>query len=313
VPAASSAFVFDTFAHGKLLLTGEYAVLDGALALAVPVRYGQRLHVESWKQPGRLSWTSRSHTGETWFLAEFELPGLEIFTASDLKTAQGLQAMLRACHRRNAAFLDGTQGYKVLTQNDFPREWGLGTSSTLVAALARWAAVDPYAVLFETLGGSGYDVACAYATEPIVYRLQEGQPYSAAAAFAPPFTAGLYFVYLNQKQDSRAAIQRYRATGRQEPGLIDEVTALTEACVQAGTLREFETALERHENRLSQVLGLPRVQQLFFDDYWGAVKSLGAWGGDFALATSDRPEAETRQYFNEKGFAVFMPYASMVL
>ena len=32
-------------AHGKLLLTGEYAVMDGALALALPTQLGQRMSV----------------------------------------------------------------------------------------------------------------------------------------------------------------------------------------------------------------------------------------------------------------------------
>ncbi len=30
-------------AHGKLLLSGEYFVLDGALGLALPANYGQHL------------------------------------------------------------------------------------------------------------------------------------------------------------------------------------------------------------------------------------------------------------------------------
>ena len=35
------------YSHGKLLLTGEYLVLDGALALAVPCKLGQSLTVRS--------------------------------------------------------------------------------------------------------------------------------------------------------------------------------------------------------------------------------------------------------------------------
>jgi mevalonate kinase len=34
-------------AHGKLMLTGEYVVLDGALSLALPTQKGQRLEVTS--------------------------------------------------------------------------------------------------------------------------------------------------------------------------------------------------------------------------------------------------------------------------
>ena len=38
------------YAHGKLLLTGEYAVLDGALSLALPTQYGQRMEVCALEQ-----------------------------------------------------------------------------------------------------------------------------------------------------------------------------------------------------------------------------------------------------------------------
>ena len=34
------------YSQGKLLLTGEYVVLDGAIALAVPSIYGQSLDIE---------------------------------------------------------------------------------------------------------------------------------------------------------------------------------------------------------------------------------------------------------------------------
>ena len=34
------------YSNGKLLLTGEYVVLDGAKALAVPTRFGQNLIVK---------------------------------------------------------------------------------------------------------------------------------------------------------------------------------------------------------------------------------------------------------------------------
>ena len=39
------------YSNGKLLLTGEYVVLDGANALAVPTKYGQNLVVEIINKP----------------------------------------------------------------------------------------------------------------------------------------------------------------------------------------------------------------------------------------------------------------------
>ena len=43
--------------HGKLLLTGEYVVLDGALSLAIPTVFGQDLKVEN-NTFGELHWIS---------------------------------------------------------------------------------------------------------------------------------------------------------------------------------------------------------------------------------------------------------------
>ncbi|MBK8557148.1 MAG: hypothetical protein IPL65_15875 [Lewinellaceae bacterium] len=52
---------------------------------------------------------------------------------------------------------------------------------------------------------------------------------------------------------------------------------------------------------------------MHFSDYWGAVKSLGAWGGDFVLVTSEKDESTTRAYFLDKGFDVFLPWRDMIL
>ena len=41
------------------------------------------------------------------------------------------------------------------------------TSSTLIANLAKWSNVDPYILLSETFGGSGYDIACASAKKAL--------------------------------------------------------------------------------------------------------------------------------------------------
>jgi hypothetical protein len=42
------------------------------------------------------------------------------------------------------------------------------------------------------------------------------------------------------------------------------------------------------------------------------MKSLGAWGGDFILATSDRSAKETWAYFNQKGYSVCFQYDEII-
>lgn len=304
--------LFHTRAKGKLLLSGEYFVLDGALALALPVRYGQTLHVVASGGDGGLHWTSRDEHGVPWFEAGYHLPDLSPLHTNDAKTAETLRAILLACRRQNPAFLMEGDALQVTTQNDFPRVWGLGTSSTLIAALGQWAGVDPYPVLFETLGGSGYDLACAYAEGPILYRLSDGRPEVRPTVFRPPFAEHLYFVYLSQKQDSREGIRRFREKAQGRLQWVAQVSDLTLQMLAANTLAEFENALRAHEQLVGQALELPPVKTRLFADCPGEIKSLGAWGGDFVLATAWASEAEIRRYFEAKGFPLLLSYRNML-
>lgn len=306
--------LYDTYARGKLLITGEYVVLDGATALAVPVKYGQSLRVMTGSEPGRLRWRALDEQGSCWLQACFDLANFDLRQTNDPAAATGLQKLLAAARKQNPDFLPATTGIEVETRTDFPRAWGLGTSSTLVAAVAKWADTDPYRLLEESFGGSGYDIACAYSEGPILYRRRSaGVPMVQPVDFKPLFADQLYFVYLGQKQDSREGIRRYRTLSGATQNLVDTVSALTQQALSAAILSEFEQVIEQHEQQIAAALQLPRAKALNFKDYWGSVKSLGAWGGDFVLVTSSRTPDETRCYFNDLGFEVFMPWNEMVL
>ncbi len=54
------------YSNGKLLITGEYAVLDGARALALPTKFGQDLVVEEGKNK-EIVWKSFDKDGSIWF------------------------------------------------------------------------------------------------------------------------------------------------------------------------------------------------------------------------------------------------------
>jgi len=308
----SATKLFNTRANGKLLLTGEYFVLDGATALAIPVRFGQSLQVEMRATtPSGLLWESRDWDGSVWFSAEYELPYLGVVETSDRSVAEMLASIIRDCQRQNHDFLVGAQGLSVTTECDFPRIWGLGTSSTIIATIARWADVDPYPVLRNTLGGSGYDIACAYAESPLLYQLEAEKPLVRPVAYQPVFAENLYFVYLEKKQNSREGITRYREKSRDIAVYIPEISNLTERILNANTLEDFEENIREHEQLVGQLLDFKLVKPLLFADYWGEVKSLGAWGGDFVLATSRRTEAETRAYFSGKGFKTVLRWDEM--
>ena len=54
------------YSNGKLLITGEYLILDGAKGLALPTKMGQNLIVESTNTE-TIHWKSFDADGSIWF------------------------------------------------------------------------------------------------------------------------------------------------------------------------------------------------------------------------------------------------------
>ena len=300
------------YAHGKLLLSSEYFVLDGAIAIALPCRLGQTLSVDK-NSTGYIHWKSIDKDQNIWFESKIYPHQLEQqFSGAD-DVLQRIISLLQAIRAQNPTFLQENFSCSMTFQLEFPRLWGLGTSSTLIALLSNWTGTDPYQLLAATFGGSGYDLACASAENAIQFQLLNSRPQVSKANFDPPFIDQLYFVYLEKKQNSRSGIQLYKSKGTPSPALIDDMNALSIGMTQAENLESFEDHIRKHELFLSNYLGLPTVQGQLFTDYWGCVKSLGAWGGDFALVTSDRSADSTQSYFRAKGYTTFLPYRELVL
>ena len=290
------------YAHGKLLLTGEYAVLDGALSLALPTQYGQRMEVCALEQK-RIYFRSLTMEGETWFEEE-------LFTGSTEPVALTLEKILREAQRLQPHFLS-EEGAMVTTRLEFPQGWGLGSSSTLIAMIAQWAKVDPYQLLWNSFGGSGYDIACATASSPILYQLEQGHARSYPIYYQPNFAESLFFVYLNQKQNSREGIALYKAIKKHKATLIQQLTTLTEEVYRCQDSTHFTSLITKHEALLSAFLQLPTVKERLFADFAGAIKSLGAWGGDFILAVG-QPDY-VKSYFTSKGFDTIRSFKQMIL
>ncbi len=80
----------------------------------------------------------------------------------------------------------------------------------------------------------------------------------------------------------------------------------------ATDLTHFCTLLEAHESLIANALQLPRAKELYFKDFQGSIKSLGAWGGDFVLAATALPPEAVTTYFQEKGFEVCLPYEDLI-
>ena len=294
-------------ANGKLMLTGEYFVLDGAKSLALPTRYGQSL-VANTRSDANIHWSSLDLNGDAWFKTVFHLDQNARKHSNPVEDR--LIHILSTAREMNPGFM--ATGAEVVVEVDFDLKWGLGSSSTLISLVAQWAGVNPYELQFSCFGGSGYDIACATANGPIIYN-RRPKPTVTVVEFLPPFIDQLYFVYLGKKQNSRDGIKHYRGLNINKEPIIRELDSITERLVSCNKLDLFEELLNDHEDIIAQSLGLSKVKEMYFNDHQGSCKSLGAWGGDFVLATSNVSKEETMGYFNSKGFEVCIPYNEMVL
>ncbi len=297
--------------NGKLLLTGEYAVLDGAMALGLPCRLGQGLSISENEGDG-LVWQSLDHKQVSWFETRFEVSELKAKTpkATSSGIRDTLLHILQGAIALNPDFLDKLQGHTATSELEFPRDWGLGSSSTLINNIAQWAEVNAYTLLWNTFSGSGYDIACAQNKQPLIYQLKGTTPQVELLEFNPPFTKELYFVHLNKKQNSREGIKRYKRVVANQQHFLDEISEITRSVTTCNNLASFQELLLRHEDLLSETMQLQRIQDQLFPNFNGFIKSLGAWGGDFVLAmgTDHIPE-----YFNSKGYSTVLSYDDLVL
>ncbi|MFI1742904.1 GYDIA family GHMP kinase [Thalassobellus sediminis] len=298
------------YSNGKLLLTAEYVVLDGALSLAVPTKQGQSLTIESIDEP-KIIWTSLDELGSTWFEDTFLIEQITSgFSNPNNAISERVIQILNAVKTLNPNFLNTNNGFKITTSLTFPKNWGLGTSSTLINNVAQWANVDAFELLKLTFGGSGYDIACAQNNTPITYQLQKENTVINPVNFNPTFKEHLYFVYLNKKQNSRDGIATYKANKSNLESVISEINDITTSMISCKTLDTFDALTKQHESLISKITKQDTVKDALFKDFNGSVKSLGAWGGDFVLVTAkEHPE----NYFKNKGFETIISYEDMVL
>jgi mevalonate kinase len=298
------------YSNGKLLLTGEYLVLDGAKALALPTKFGQNLIVEKGNNQ-EINWISYDADQSVWFETMIPLSAITTTTPFENESINNtLITILREAYLLSPDLILNSEGYNITTHLTFPKKWGLGTSSTLINNIAQWFKIDAFLLLKNSFGGSGYDIACAQNNFPIIYHLEQGKPVVEKVNFNPTFTENLYFVYLNQKQSSKNAISAYNEKKNNLEAKKKTINQITEIVLKADNLSTFAEALESHETTLSSILDTKTVKESLFPDFDGTIKSLGAWGGDFVLAISKNNPIS---YFHSKGYETIIPYNKMIL
>jgi mevalonate kinase len=292
-------------ANGKLLIAGEYLVLAGAKALALPVRFGQKMILEE-NNSGCIAWESISPHG-TWFAARLDAVTLQVISTDHHKTAVEVQKILRTAKLINPGFLAGNSGWNVRVIANYPLEWGLGSSSTLCTLVAGWAKVDAFELFAMISNGSGYDIACAGRPGLLYYRLHHGNREIMAAQAGRALRENTWFAYLGNKQDSAAEVSAFIAGQAYSNDDVTEVTRLSQQICEAGSVDELIRLVNEHELILSTLLKKEPVARRF-STFPGTVKSLGAWGGDFAMFVSSEDPKTVVALLKNLGFSTVFSY-----
>ncbi len=292
-------------ASGKFLLFGEYLALHDADTLAIPLKFGQTLIVKN-NQENYGFWLSKQKENE-WFQMHFHFRAqLELILATDEEIAEKLLQLLNLIYEVKPSLF--AQGLSFEMQSDFDFQWGLGSSSTLISLLSQWSEINPYYLLEKSFGGSGYDIACATAQNPIVYNRKQQQVQ--AVDLADSITEKILFVYTGKKQNSQKEVKRFEAVNLTKDDIQEQNAIIHQACT-AKDILEWEDAMMKNETLIARILGKPNLKTLYFQDYPYAIKSLGAWGGDFFMATF-RDEQAARDYFLLKGYPVQFNYQEII-
>jgi len=296
------------FSPGKLMLTSEYFAIDGALVLAVPTQLGQELFYEEIPDGKSVVVWEALHQNNPWLFIKINYSEWKILETNLPESADFVMKVLRNVQDLSKIRFQNNASYHLKTNLQFPPDFGLGSSSTLMTNLSEWAKIDAFLLNEKSLGGSGYDIAVAKEKSAVLYKNENGRKEVEKVKFSPNFKDELIFIHLNQKQDSREGIRLYRSKTK-SPELIREFSDLTKQIFEYGDLEKFSQLMTLHEQKVSDFLQIETVKEKYFKNCPVFVKSLGAWGGDFVLSSKFPGYLE---WFSGKGFSTVFQWSDLV-
>lgn len=247
---------FDVLAPGKLVIAGEYAVLDGAPALVLAIDRGVRCEV----RPGR---------------------GVQTPDGDDRYVRGALEGAPEALYRFSAE-----------NPVDLPGKPGFGGSAAACVAACLAAGrpgQDAFALHREAQGGgSGIDVAASLVGGLV--RFQAGQTIPLHATISPSV------LWSGQSARTGPRVRRYQAWGGRAAfveastalvdALPDDPVAALAECARLLIAMAAQADLDYLSPGLARILSLAA-------DFGGAAKPSGAGGGDCAIALFHDPDAQS--------------------
>ena len=295
------------YSNGKLLISGEYVILDGALSLAAPTLFGQ--YLEILKDDSKyIKWTSKNSNGKVWFQCKICRENLELDKSSSSKISNTLIEIIKNIRDFNPNFLTNS-GASITTKLTFDKDWGLGSSSTLISNLSKLAGIDPFKLNNRIFNGSGYDIACAGSNSPLLFSKSGHEKLIKEVSFRPVFHENIYFLFLNRKQNSLTEVKKYKKT-KPSKELISEISEITKNILNCNEYKIFNELISSHEQVISKLISKQTIKKELFNDFHGEIKSLGAWGGDFIMVSSENNPLD---YFKNKGYNTLFKFSDLLI
>ena len=290
------------------MLTSEYFAVDGALVLAVPTKLGQEFFFEEKQDGQSLIFWEAYHQNKPWLKAVIDYKKWQILETNITTSAEFILKTLKNVQNLSETKFKINDSYFLKTNLQFPSDYGLGSSSTLMNNLAEWSNINPFQLNTLMLGGSGYDIAVANAKSAVLFR-NKPEIHFEKVNYNPPFKDQLIFIHLNQKQDSREGINHYKSKNKSQE-MVSGFSNLTKKILICDELENFSQLMMLHEQRISKFIEIPTVKTLYFNDCPTFVKSLGAWGGDFVMSSKFEG---FQDYFSGKGFTTIFEWGDLIL
>jgi len=283
-------------------------VLHGAKAIALPLKVGQQLIVSEENSSETIHW-SAFYDGTVWFSCELNPTDFSVIGTSHSDKAESLSQIFKTIKNLNPEFVPKA-GTKFETALESNPEWGLGSSSTLISLLSQWSGVDPFKLNELVFKGSGSDIACAKADGPIFYT--RNKPVE-TISLNYPFADQLFLVYSGIKKKTAAEVSDFLKERKVSAPLIDEGSVLTDEFSRCIDQDEFNLLIHQYEALIGGLIEQLPVKSEFFPDFKGEIKSLGAWGGDFFLASTSLPFSGVKKYFENKGLTTVFRWDDLIL
>lgn len=303
---------------GKLLLSNEYAILKDVPGIAFPTKLGQSLLFNETENKRKIQYRAIDHNNKLWFSCDLDFNNGFTSTTDGSDQLDLVLKIFNFLYKENPFIFKKLEscGFYISTQLDFPNYYGLGSSSTFIQNICDVFKADSFNVLQQCFGGSGYDIAIAKEKRAGVF-VRSIQYLSDIPTTLQKFFQeqhhNLFFVYLGKKQSSSRSIN----------DLSDRINQMDKQKYEdlhvflssVSTMNQFNDWIVNHEKTLASDLGLTPLVDKFTDisKINGNIKSLGAWGGDFALLSSEYPLNEVKKYFENYQLNEVFRFQEMIL